>query len=257
MTPPPGIVEQTVEPGWLRWILTKPGRRNAVDPAMLAWIGERSRSLRGEVVVLTGDGDRAFCSGFDLTSFDEQVTGPPDRPLIEATRALEDADATFVAEIRGAAVGAGVELAAACDLRLARHGVRFRVPAGMLGVVYHADGVQRIHAMFGPALTGRLLLLGHEVTAEETVAAGGILEVHPDQESLRAAVDACVRRLRSMAPLSLRGNRDALRRIGRPPLPPGFVAEHERRRTEAYDGEDHREARAALAEGRPPQFRGK
>lgn len=240
------------------WWLDNPKRRNAVTPEALSWIAERCATLRGQTVVLRGTGPDAFCAGFDLTALAKPP--PPgtfvDAPLCEATGAMRVADATFVAALSGYAIGAGVELACACDLRVARRGMFFAIPAAELGVVYHADGVATMRAVFGPAVLRRLVLLGDRVSAEDANVAGALVRC-VEAEGFEDALADVVDRLRRGAPLSIAGNRDLLRTLDRGPLTPAGRSEHDDRRREAYASEDHREARAARVERRPPKFTGR
>ncbi|MFV8754163.1 enoyl-CoA hydratase/isomerase family protein [Nannocystaceae bacterium ST9] len=236
MSPPETLREEPLGPGILRWVIDNPARRNAIAPDVFEWIAERSTTLRGEVVLIRGAGDRVFSAGFDLKALAEQVGSPstlaPDRPLIAATAAMQDADATFVAVINGAVIGAGVELISACDLRLARHGASLRVPAGRLGVVYHAAGLTRIHAAFGPTVTKRLFLVGDEVAiadARESLCALVELE-QLDDEAL-----ALAERIAGLAARSVAGNRRLLRALDRArTLPADLLEAHELARSEAY-----------------------
>ncbi|MEM7158694.1 MAG: enoyl-CoA hydratase/isomerase family protein [Myxococcota bacterium] len=254
----PGFRTQVGAHGIQHWWLSNEARRNAVSPAALEWIAMACAGLRGEVVVLRGAGGRAFCAGFDLTAL--TVPAPegslPDSPLIAATTAMQQADATFVAVIEGYAIGAGVELACACDLRIARQGAFFAIPAAELGVVYHAHGLQTIREVFGPAGVRRLLLLGDRITAQEAYDAGALVRL-PDTESLESTVDDVIARLRRAAPLSIQGNRDLLRTLDRGPVPPEVATEHEARRRASYTSEDQVEARQARLQGRRPKFRGR
>jgi enoyl-CoA hydratase/carnithine racemase len=237
------------------WELANQSRHNAVTSAMLAWIEDRCASLRGEIVVLRGADGGSFCAGFDLTELAAAGDRVPDASLPAATAAMARADATFVAEIRGHAIGAGVELAAACDFRLAGDDASFRVPAGRLCVVYHAEGLRRIRAAFGPVLTRRLLLAGETVPAAAAAAAGA-LHACVEPARLRAATESLVAQLAEQAPASLRGNRAFLRALDEGAADPAFEAAHEAARRAAYASEDHAEARASLREGRSPRWGG-
>ncbi len=237
----PWIREQTLAPGVLRWVLDNPSKRNAVHPDALAWIRARAGALRGEVVLLTGAGTRAFSAGFDLSALPEALSeaaardGLPDRPLIAACDAIEAADACFVAVLNGYVIGAGVELACACDLRVAREGVWFQVPAARLGVVYHARGLQRFRAVFGPGLTRRLMLLADRLSAEEVLAVGGLARLVRDQEQLDAVARELAERLRGFSTRSTRGHREMLRSLERDGAPDAARLEvHEKRRRAAY-----------------------
>lgn len=247
------VQETTLAPGLLRWTLHHPRKRNALTPEMLAWMARRADELRGEVVILDGDGDTSFCAGFDLDALpDAPAHAPPDDPLARTTAALRRADATLVAALHGHVFGAGVELACSCDLRLARDDTRFTIPAARLGIVYHADGVAALHRVLGLALTQRLLLLGETLHVDDLQRAG-ITTVVRGNNLLEAAV-ATAARLRAGAPASLRAHRDRLRELlaGTPPGPA-----YEQARRDAFLSDDHREGRVAARERRPPRFTGR
>jgi enoyl-CoA hydratase/carnithine racemase len=221
---PGRLIETVLAPGIVRWTISHPRKRNALTPAMLAAIEAGARALRGEIVVLDAAAGPCFCAGFDLDALPEgQVDAPtadaPDAPLITASAALQTCDALVVAVVHGEVFGAGVELVAACDVRLAAPGVRFTVPAARLGVVYHAAGVALLRRVFGPALARRMLLAADGITAEEA-------------------------------------HRDLLRALDRGGPSAEELAAHERARRVAYTSDDFREGRAAARERRSPRFRG-
>lgn len=237
MSAPDTLHEESLAPGILRWRIANPARRNAIGPRVFEWIVERCASLRGEVVVIRGEGEQVFSAGFDLKSLADRVgpaasEGPPDRPLIHATAAMQQADATFVAAINGAVIGAGVELVCSCDFRIARVGASLRVPAGRLGVVYHAAGLARIHAALGPTIVRRLFLAGDEVAIED--AREGLVAL-VEAEQLDAEALALAERITRLAPRSVAGNRRLLRALDRAhALPADLLEAHELARTEAY-----------------------
>jgi enoyl-CoA hydratase/carnithine racemase len=260
----PGLRVAIADDGVQTWWLCNEARRNAIPPAALEWIAARAPGLAGEIVVLRGVGGRAFCAGFDLTALVGEAppreaadaSALPDASLIAATEAMHRAHATFVAALDGYAIGAGVELACACDLRVCARGVFFAVPAAELGVVYHAAGLVAVREAFGPAGARRLLMLGERLSAEDAWTAGALVRLC-DPEQLEATLADVLERLRRAAPLSLAGNRDLLRRLDHGPLPSEALHEHEARRRAAYASEDHREARRARQEARAPRFRGR
>ncbi len=258
----PGLRVEVGDHGVQTWWLCNTKRRNAVSPHALRWIATRAAALAGEVVVLRGSGGQAFCAGFDLTALgDGGAPGGnaddalPDASLIAATAAMQHADATFVAALDGYAIGAGVELACACDLRLCRRGVFFSVPAAELGVVYHAAGLTCMRAAFGPAGVRRLLMLGERLDAEEAWSAGALVRL-VDADAFEPALHEVLEQLRRAAPLSIRGNRDLLRRLDRGSLSVEALRDHEARRRAAFASEDHHEAQQARQQARPPRFRG-
>lgn len=235
MTTPAGLREETLEVGVLRWVFDNPARRNALSPAMLEWIAARCQQLSGEVVIVRGEGDRAFTAGFDLTALAEQTrepSYPPDGVLIQATTAISRANATFIAVLNGYVIGAGVEMISCCDFRLACPGASLRLPAGKLGVVYHADGLARIHASFGSTIAKRLVLAGEKV---EIADARASLVALVEYERLDDEALALARRIREQSPRSVAGNRVILRALDLGgALPEELLAAHERARREAY-----------------------
>lgn len=250
-----GIREGTIGDGVLHWSIHQPRRKHAIRPSALRWIARRCAQLDGEVVILSGSGEEAFCAGFDLTALEPgEDAEPPDAVLIRATRAMSSANATFVAALNGYAIGAGVELACSCDLRLARPGAWLKVPAGRLGVVYHAEGLTRLAHVLGPGITRRLLLAGERVEVEEVHRRGGVDAI---AEDVMAAATDMARHIATQAPLSVAGNRDLLRALQAGEVGPERLAAHEEARRRAYASEDHAEARAAVAERRPPVFKGR
>jgi len=236
MTPPAYVHERELEPGVLSWVLDNPARRNAIAPPVFEWMAARCAELRGEVVILRGAGDRAFSAGFDLSALAEHNLldhpEPPDRALIAATSAMQGADATFVAALNGYVIGAGVELIAACDFRLACPAASLRVPAGKLGVIYHAAGLARIHAAFGSTVTRRLFLAGEQVPiADARPSLVGLVELEQlDERALGFA-----RGIRELVAHSVAGNRRMLRALDRAQaLPAELLESHEHARRAAY-----------------------
>lgn len=260
------IVERPLAPRCLEWRIEHEARRNAVSPRDLEWIRGRCEALDGEIVVLTGAGEAAFCAGFDLQALAQEVdaldavddlAAAPDRSLMAATAAMHRARAVFIAALNGPVVGAGVELAVTCDLRVACPRASLQVPAARLGVVYHADGLARMHAVLGPALTRRMLLTNARVDARTAHDHGAIDELTEDAETARTRAAALAAEIAELAPLSVLGNRRLLRSLDAARLPAEALEAHLEARRRAYASEDHAEARRAVAQRRPPRFQGK
>ena len=208
------LAERRSASGTLWWTLDHERRRNAVHPEMLAEITERCATLDGDVVVLTGAGSEAFCAGFDLTallpSLPGASEGAPEAALIAATHAMATADATFIAALNGYAIGAGVELACSCDLRVGAPHTSFRVPATRLGVVYHPRGVARIRQITGESISRRMFLLDETVDARDLELAGA-LDRLVEATALEHTCEAWADTLRELAPLPLRAHRELFR----------------------------------------------
>ena len=141
-----------------RLVFSNPARFNAMTvdmwhrvPSALAEL-DNDPSIR--VIVLEGDGDKAFVSGADISQFESQRTDPQAQARYNA--AVEAAyqapiacSKPVIASIRGVCIGGGLGLAAACDLRFCRDDARFRMPAGRLGLGYNAAGVRRFLTVLG------------------------------------------------------------------------------------------------------------
>lgn len=238
--------------GIVVWCLDAPNKRNAVDPDTLADLAARAGELRGETVVLHGAGG-VFCAGFDLgelpTEIDED--GLPDACLAVATAALRTADATTIAAVEGFAIGAGLELACSCDLRVAHPDAYFALPAGRHGVVYHAEGIRQIHAVLGARDARNVLLRAGRLPARDAHAHGSVDELADDPVARAVAIAV---ELAALAPLSTSAHRSALRALTRSDA---FDPGHEDLRRRAYTSADYREARASQSERRPAVFKGK
>lgn len=136
-------------------------RSNALTPAMAVELAAAIVALSSDqscrVIVLTGAGDRAFCGGYDLS---EVRVGVSDEELHRLVTALSECPVPTIAMLNGHAVGAGLELACRCDIRVAHPEVRVGLPAVALGVAYRSDGLSAILGVIPDAtlmlLTGGL-----------------------------------------------------------------------------------------------------
>lgn len=242
--------------------LDRPERRNAVNVATMIELGdalhEASVAAGGDaaggpgaarVVVLTG-APPAFCAGADL----DGVDGHEFRArLSRVLQAFTELPLTVVGAIDGPALGAGTQLAAVCDLRVATPGSRFGVPAARLGIAVDAWTVGRITQEFS-APVARAMLLGAETfNAERLYAAGAVHRLGSLDDALAWAAE-----LATLAPLSIAAHKLALERAG---LPAGADADPadpavEQARATAWSSSDAEEGRRAFLAKRPPQFTG-
>lgn len=170
--------------GWL--IFDNPARRNAVSvgmwqaiPAVLEDFGA-DPAIR--VVVLAGAGDRAFVSGADISQFEAQRSGPEAVQRYEeiaenAQARLYDFDKPTVAMIRGYCLGAGVNIASACDVRIAADDARIGIPAARLGLGYRASATKNLLDLVGAANAREMLLTGRQLSAAEAREMGLVHKV--------------------------------------------------------------------------------
>jgi enoyl-CoA hydratase/carnithine racemase len=238
-------------------------KRNALDYQSLLAIEAACAAAAQDGVrclVFRGAGDKAFCSGFDIEAI---PTGPQegDRPDLAVERTMEAVEAVpcpTIAFLNGSAFGAGGELAATCDLRVARHGISFGMPPARLGVVYPVGGLRRFLSLLGPSRARELFFTGRPVDAERALAIGLVDRLLPDADAEQAALGLAEEIARN-APLAVQGMKRILRLL---------EAAHERGFTDpereeiaalrrrAFESQDTAEGRAAFLEKRPPRFRG-
>jgi enoyl-CoA hydratase len=223
-------------------------RRNALDHAALEELLEaHARTGAARVVVLTGAGGH-FCAGADLTGVED--TGFTDL-LRRVLAALRDDPRPVVAAVDGAALGAGTQLAVACDLRVATHGARFGVPAARLGLMVDHWTIQRLSLLAGAGPT-RAMLLGAETYSGEDAERLGFVQRLGDLEAALGWADE----IAALAPLTLAGSKLALNRLEMP-VGRGDDADVLAAWSRAWDSDDLQEGMAAFRERRRPVFHGR
>ena len=227
--------------------LDRPERRNAVDGPALADIRaalDAAVARGARVVVLTGAGGH-FSAGADLKALEDERFALVLREVLDG---LAAAPLCTLAAVEGAALGAGTQLAIACDLRVATPTARFGVPAARLGLMVDARTVQRLAALVGGSVA-RAVLLAAEVLDGEAAHRVGLVSRLGDLDAALAWADE----IAALAPLTVAGHKLALERLTPRPPPDADVAAAF---TRAWASADLAEGRAAFAERRPPQFRG-
>jgi enoyl-CoA hydratase/carnithine racemase len=206
----------------------RPAARNALTKPMYEQFSLICEALGRDsdvrVVVFRGAGE-AFVAGTDIggfVGFESAEDGIAYEREMEAhLGALLDIPVPTVAAVNGVAVGGGLNIAAACDLRIATIGSRFGTPiARTLGNCLSMPNYARLLAAFGESRAKRMLLLGELLSAEEAQAAGFLAALVPRQE-LEAAIERVVGQLLANAPLTLEVSKEAIRRLKERALPDG------------------------------------
>ncbi len=251
--------------GVLRLTISNPTKRNALDHPILDAIARAVEAAPGRGVralLLTGE-EGMFSSGYDIGAsseegFEERAEALVAHPWTSAIEALEACDLPVVAALTGHTIGGGLELALACDLRLAADGIRLGMPPAKLGLVYSHTGLRRFLDAIGSARTRELFLLGRHVTAPEAHAWGLVNAVVPERELPEAALDWATE-LAGNAPLSVRGNKRVLRALlaAEGALAPEVEEELVALRRACFSSADFREGVSAFGEKRPPRWRGR
>jgi enoyl-CoA hydratase len=242
--------------------ISNPARANALDDEILDALvsllnGPRAAAAR--VILLSGDGERHFSAGLELGDrpIDELVERlrAGERRLGGAAGAIAASPVPVIGVLNGAAFGGALELAMACDWRIASRGARIGMPASRIGVVYAADGLRRFVAAMGPARARRLFLTGAPVDADEAFALGLVEQVVEPGELWPAALAAAAD-VAAGAPLAVAGTRailDAMADGG-----PGEVEQAAMRwRARAFGSADVREGLQAFGEKRRAVFEGR
>ncbi len=206
------------EGGTARVTLNRPEAMNALSRALnlelmeLAWNLAEDKELR--VVVLTGAGERAFCAGADLRER-QGVSAADSAPFISAISGAIDAWARIprptIALMNGVAFGGGLELALACDFRIAVDTCEMALTEVRLGIMPGAGGTQRLPRLIGEAAAKELILLGRRIDARRARELGLVMQVVP-AAGLRAAGDALVDELAGCAPVSVAKAKEAIER---------------------------------------------
>ena len=229
--------------------LDRPERRNAVDgPACdaLAAAVASAVSAGARAIVLTGAGPH-LCAGADLKAGEGIAFASQLRHALDA---LRDAPVCTIAAVHGAALGAGMQLAIACDLRVVAADARFGIPAAKLGLMVDQWTVQRVALLAGHGPARAVLLACEEIDAPSALSLG----LASRSGELDAALD-WAEHIAMLAPLTIAGHKLALNRLEASDTAddPGVRAAFER----AWSSEDLAEGRAAFAERRAPRFEGR
>lgn len=172
--------------------LARPERLNVLDEQALDELGEILVDLEAQgvkAVVLTGQG-KAFAAGADVRAMarmDPASARAFSRKGNRVFQQLEDHPAVFVAAINGYALGGGLELALACDLRIASTSAVFAQPELDLGIIPGFGGTQRLPRLIGPARAKEWILTGRRFSAREALDAGLVLEVVEPEDLMSKA----------------------------------------------------------------------
>ena len=229
--------------------IDRPERRNAVDHDALEQLTvaiDRASTAVPEtrVLVLTGAAGH-FCAGADLTGLEDAGFASVLRGVLDR---LREAPMPTIAAVEGAALGAGCQLAIACDLRVASPNARFGIPAARLGLMVDHWTVQRlaILAGHGPA---RGVLLAADVLDGDAAVRLGLAQRTGDLDDALAWADDISR----LAPLTIQGHKLMLNRL-EPDI--GHDVDVAAAFKRAWDSNDLREGLTAFHERRSPDFRG-
>jgi len=249
--------------------INRPERRNSLNPEILLKLGDTLTSLKeeGEIraVVIRGVGEQAFSSGYDIGRMgggggggaQQEETGPRRNPLQYGMDSVLDYPYPVIAMIYGYAVGAGLELAVTCDLRVAAENARLGITPAKLGVVYSHTGIQKFVNLVGIAHTKELFYTGRLIDAQRAKERGLVDYVVPAQELASVTYDLA-REIAENAPLSVSGVKIMISKLlSHQKLSPEDEAELRELQARGMRSEDLREGQRAFMEKRTPKFVGR
>jgi enoyl-CoA hydratase len=241
--------------------LNRPDRLNAIGSETVGRLrdalAEAREDDRVRALVLAGAG-RAFSAGADLNEIESFTTPGLFRAFVgrltETYALLEDFPKPSVAAVHGFAFGGGLELALACDLRVAERGARLGLPEMKLGVLPGAGGTQRLPRLVPPAIAKQMILSGEPIDAERAYALGLVNELAEPGETL-AVAEALATRLAAGAPLALAAGKRLIDYGLGMDLETAIAYERETVSV-LFSTEDRAEGLKAFRERRPGEFRG-
>lgn len=243
------------------WTINGEARRNTLTKAMVEELEQHVAALHSRrhvrVIVLTGQGDKAFCAGADLKDREKMSHDDIKGWLVllhRAFRALETARQVSIAALNGVAFGGGLELALSCDLRVADPATSVALTEVKLGIIPGAGGTQRLPKVVGLARAKELILTGRRVMAAEALAMGLVNKVSAPNNALTEAV-AMAEEIAANAPLAVEQAKAAINEgYG---LPWDDAASLERAKYHPLLAtKDRLEGLAAFREKRKPDYRG-
>jgi E-phenylitaconyl-CoA hydratase len=243
--------------------LNRPEAMNSIDPETRIELRNAWDRIRYEdeirVAIITGAGDRAFCTGSDL-----KKTMPPQESFAQLTFGMArsdhlleglDTDKPLICAVNGFALGGGMELALACDIRIASESARFGLTEVKVGSIPGAGGTQRLPRMVSQSDAMLMLLTADVIDAAEALRIGLVSRVLP-ASNLMTEARAIASKIAANAPLSVRAVKRLVRCGADMPLEAAI-------QTERFvfglmrDTEDRIEGRRAFQEKRKPVYRGR
>jgi enoyl-CoA hydratase/carnithine racemase len=253
--------------GVVRLTISNREKRNALDhpilDAITATLTELSSGEPGTRCVVVTGAHGMFSAGYDIgeipdEEFEERAERLVAHPFTEAIDALESFPYPTLAVLPGHTIGGGLELALACDLRVAKQDIKLGMPPAKLGLVYSHTGLRRFIDAIGAARTRELFLLGSYIDAPTALAWGLVNRLAPAEELDAVALEVASE-LASNAPLSQLGNKRVIGALlhAESELAPEAEEELVELRRASFASQDMREGMKAFAEKRPPRWSGR
>jgi len=234
-----------------RLTLNRPEADNAIDQQLAQELDAICRQINQDsdiyVVIITGAGDKAFCSGGELAS--------PESSNYGITTAIASLNQPVIAVINGDALGQGLELALSCDIRLASDKAKFGLPQVAKGLIPRDGGTQRLSRIVGKGKALELILTAETISAEEALEIGLVNKVVAEKE-LAAEAEAMAKTMTTKGPIALRYAKEAVSKGLDLTLEQGLRLEADLYLL-LHTTDDRIEGIRAFLDKRPPQFKGR
>lgn len=246
----------------IAWItLNRPQAMNAVNEDVRRQLPEAVAAAEADagvrVLVVRGAGERAFCAGADIKEFvavDSAARYRQERAHRHWISCFERVAKPVIASIHGHCLGGGLEIALACDLRIAAADAVFAFPETGLGIIPGAGGTQRITRVVNAGIALDLVLSGERITAERAYAIGLVSRL-VGTDRLEAATRELAQRIAAKPPLAIQFAKEAVKQGCETALAIGLRQETDLL-AHLMNTHDRLEAGAAFREKRPPVFKG-
>jgi enoyl-CoA hydratase/carnithine racemase len=250
-------------PGVTRLTISNPAKRGALDHAILDGFTSTLAETDARCVIITGE-HTTFSAGYDIGDLrgNDQFADEADRlvanPFAAALDAVEAYPYPTLAALNGHAIGGGLELALACDLRIAAGTIALGMPPAKLGLVYSHTGIRKFIDTIGAPRTRELFLVGRRIDARTAREWGLVNAIAEDGRVAEEALELATE-ITGNAPLAEQGNKRVIRAVlaAQGAMDPDTERELIELRRACFASEDFREGVRAFAEKRPPRWQGR
>jgi len=221
-------------------------------------VDELNRDLEIYSLVIKSGSEKFFSAGADLNLFadgDRAVAGDMSRYFGEAFEALAKFRGVSIAAINGWAMGGGLEVALACDIRVAEEQVQMALPEAKVGLLPCAGGTQNLTMLVGEAWTKRMILLGERIKAPKALEIGLVEEVVPTGQAFEKALEMA-KMAEQQSPVAVAACKELIQQNRSNHWNQGYILERELF-VKLFHTEDQREGVNAFLEKRDPQWKNK